>query len=96
MENNNLRVEVPFDYVVYAIYDRVAGRYGEPFLLNRQELAVRRFDYLMANSPMVANDCELYDLGVFDMSTGYICPREKPVFVVKYDFKRSERYMSNG
>lgn len=84
-----------FDYGMYAVYDRVAGRYGEPFLVNKEELAVRRFDYLMANSPMVASDCELYKLGDFDMVQGAIVPCNKPVFVVKFNAKRSEVF-KNG
>lgn len=82
------------DFSVFAVYDRVAGRYGEPWLVNRDELAIRRFDYLMANSPMVANDCELYKLGVYDCIKGEFNVHS-PEFVVKYEPKRSEVY-KNG
>lgn len=94
-QSNNLKAELPVEFGMYAIYDRVAGTYGEPFLCKREELAIRRFDYLMANSPMVANDCELVKVGDFCVDTGCINPSVKPSFVVKYDIKRSEVY-KNG
>lgn len=76
---------------LYAIRDRVAGLYGEPWVSPRDELAVRRFDYIMSNAPMVADDCELYKVGFYDNTSGKIFPIE-PDFVIKYDKKRGEKY----
>lgn len=70
---------------VYSIYDRVAGSYSELFTALRDELAIRRFGYLMKNSPMVATDCDLFLLGSYDMEKGFIVPCEKPEFVYRYE-----------
>lgn len=66
---------------LFAIYDRVAGSYGEPFTAIKNELAIRKFRYLLQNSPMVASDCDLFFLGVMDSETGRIQALEKPEFV---------------
>lgn len=68
-------------YQFYSIYDRVAGVYSEPFLAKRKELAVRKFRYLLQNTPMVASDCDLFCLGEFDTETGLIKAFDKPEFV---------------
>lgn len=68
-------------YEVYSIFDRVAGTYSEPFLALKKELAIRKFRYLLQNSPMVASDCDLYLIGTFDSDSGLIVPVEKPVFL---------------
>lgn len=83
MENKNEVYEV---LNVYAIYDRVAGVYGEPFVAKKNELAIRRFNYLMSNAVMVANDCELYCVGYYTPDLGQIGLTScgKPEFVCKY------------
>lgn len=72
------------DVKLFAIYDRVAGTYGEPFCAVREELAVRRFIYVMDNAPMVADDCELYCVGNYNMDNGRISTFEKPCFCCRY------------
>lgn len=59
-------------YQLYSIYDKVAGLFSEPFCAANVALAVRRFNYLMSNSKMVASDCQLYKLGSIDLSSGVI------------------------
>lgn len=77
------------DLSLYAIYDRLAGVYGEPFVAQRDELAIRRFMYVMQSAPMVAQDCDLYKLGDYDTVSGVIYPCSqdnviRPVFVLRY------------
>lgn len=74
---------------LYAIFDRVAGTFGEPTPALKDELAIRKFNYVMANSPMVSSDCDLYALCDYDMDTGCISIPElgKPVFVCRYEAK---------
>lgn len=57
---------------LYCIYDRVAGTYGDLFMAQKPELAVRKFRYVLQNSPMVAADCDLFEVGSFDTETGVI------------------------
>lgn len=59
-------------YQLYSIYDKVAGLFSEPFCAANVGLAVRRFNYLMSNSKMVASDCQLYKLGEVNLSSGLI------------------------
>ena len=57
---------------VYAIFDRVAQSYGEPFLAQNNNLAQRRFNYVMQNSPMVANDTQLFKIGEYNTDTAIL------------------------
>ncbi|QXP45043.1 nonstructural protein [Microvirus mar15] len=77
---------------MYAIYDRLAGTYGEPFCAPSGDIAIRRFSYLMANAPMVAADCDLYCVGYYDVLTGVVSlPLDsKPEFVYRYEVKANE------
>lgn len=75
------------DFKLYSIYDRVAGSYGELFAAQKDELAARRFQYVLSNSPMVALDCDLYCHGSYDVESGVITSFEKPVFVCRYEVK---------
>lgn len=70
---------------IFAMYDRVAHTYGEPFVAVKDELAVRRFNYIMSQSPMVAQDMQLFKLGEFDLETGLIVSSVE--FVCNYDVK---------
>lgn len=72
-------------YKLYSIFDRVAGTYGEPFLALKPELAIRRFRYLMDNTPMVASDCDLFCLGSCDLESGVVVGLEKPEFVYRME-----------
>lgn len=75
------------NYKMFSIYDRVSGLYGELFFAQKEELAIRRFNYLMKNSPMVAPDCDLYCVGDFNSDTGLITALSKPVFIIRYEVK---------
>lgn len=71
-------------YQIYSIYDRKAKIYSEPFLAQNNAVAQRRFQFLMQNSQMIADDCELHYLGTFDNSTGVIGSVE-PDFVCNFE-----------
>lgn len=71
-------------YNIYSIFDKKAKIYSEPFLAQNEAVALRRFNYLMLNSQMIACDCELYYLGSFDNSTGIVNSVE-PDFVCNYE-----------
>lgn len=73
-------------FEIFCLYDRVAGLYGTPFYQPKVELAVRQFDYVMLNAPMVAKDNDLYCLGTFDSETGVITPCS-PTFIKHADIK---------
>ncbi len=73
------------NYSVYAIYDRVSGEYGDIWLAKKEGLAVRRFNYMMANAQMVSSDCALYELGLYDSEVGVVVGHEKPKFVCNYE-----------
>ncbi|WGL31481.1 nonstructural protein [Dipodfec virus UOA04_Rod_1098] len=83
MENKNEVYEV---LKLYAVFDRVAGVYGEPFVAKRDELAVRRFNYVMANARMVCDDCELYLIGYYTPDLGQLgmTSSGKAEFICKY------------
>ncbi|QXN74998.1 nonstructural protein [Microvirus mar3] len=71
-------------YGMYVFFDRVSGTYGEPFLAANEPVAVRRFQYVMQNAPMVAQDSQLYCVGSYDTDKGIVTANEKPVFVCNY------------
>lgn len=60
------------NYPIYAIFDKIAGVYAQPFLSQNDATAQRQFQYQMSQSAMVAGDCALYKLGEFDLATGEI------------------------
>ncbi len=62
------------NYEMYSIFDKVAGVYSEPFLAVNGATAVRRFQWQMQQSTMVAGDCALYKVGEFNVDTGSIVP----------------------
>lgn len=70
---------------IYSILDKVTGIFGDPFCAINLAQAVRRFDYLMKNSPMVSKDCALYLLGEFDTVTGTIPSTTCCEFIKNYD-----------
>lgn len=73
--------------ILYSIFDRVAGTFSEPFAALKDELAIRRFAYLMQNSPMVRDDCDLFKVADMDLSSGVVVPVDTPVFVYRYEVK---------
>lgn len=72
-------------YILFSIFDRVSKLYSEPFLAPSIAVAVRRFNYLMSQTPMVSGDCQLYSLGSFDTETGSLSSLEKPEFICNYE-----------
>lgn len=61
---------------LYSVYDRVAGTYAEPFVAVNKQTAIRRFNYIMNNAKMIADDCELYYVGEFNTDTAVIVQKE--------------------
>lgn len=78
------------NYLVFSIYDRVCGSYGELWLSTKKEIAFRKFNYLMSNSPMVSLDCDLYLIGEFDSDMGILKPLDKPEFLLRYEKVNNE------
>lgn len=76
--------------LLFCIYDRVAGTFSEPIAMLKKELAIRRFNYLMQQSPMVAQDCDLFLVGSFDQDSGCLTALAKPEFVCRYEVKSNE------
>lgn len=74
---------------MYSFFDRKARTYGEPFLAARKEVAVRRFQYVIGQSPMVKADMELYVLGEFESDTGEIVPGVD--FICEYEENENEK-----
>lgn len=75
---------------LYCIFDRVVGEYGEPFVSPKEALAVRRFNYVMQNAPMVSQDCQLYCLGEYNTESGVIVPNDRPLFVCNFGGVKDE------
>lgn len=64
-------------YKLYSIRDIKANSYSEPFTAPNDEVAVRKYAYLMSKSEMIADDTELYVVGEFDFERGEIVSYEK-------------------
>lgn len=75
---------------LYSIYDSKAGVFGEPFTAVNDDVAVRRFNYLAASSPMVAADLELWRVCLFDSESGQVLAEAKPKFICAYEVKKDE------
>lgn len=71
-------------YFLYSIFDRVTAQYGEPFLSVNDATAQRKFNYLMSNAKMVANDCQLYKLAEYSSDSGELVSFNKPLFICNY------------
>lgn len=70
---------------IYSIFDRVAGVYGDPIMEKSDALAIRRFQFCVSRSPMIALDCDLFKIGEFDEVTGVIKAYDNPVFVRRFE-----------
>lgn len=70
-------------YNLYAIYDKVACSYGEPFVAPSDAVAVRRFNYTAGNAKMVALDLSLYKVAGYDVNSGVVTPDLQ--FVCNYE-----------
>lgn len=73
---------------LYTVYDRCAGVYNEPFMAVNENTAIRRFNYMMMNSPMIKEDCDLYLIGEFDTKTANI--EVKCDFIARYEEVKDE------
>lgn len=67
----------------FAVYDKVSDNYGEPFLAQRDEIAIRKFKWLMQAQPMIAADCELWCIGSYDFEKGILVSDKQ--FICKFD-----------
>lgn len=78
---------------LYSIYDRVAGQYSCPLMMDNDNIAKRQFPLICENEPrfkMFPEDLELYKVGAFDGNSGIITPCERPEFLCKYEVKVNE------
>lgn len=56
---------------LYACYDRAAGNYASPFVMENDALAIRAFNNAIKDNPFKA-DMSLYCLGIYDSETARI------------------------
>lgn len=70
--------------LIFCVYDKVAGTYGEPFVARNIGLAVRRFNFVLQNANECADDCDLYKLAVYNVETGKVLGLEKPEFICHF------------
>ena len=68
-------------YKLYSIRDVKANSYSEPFSAPNDEVAVRKYAYLMSKSEMIADDTELYVVGQFDFEHGEMVTNEKQYLI---------------
>lgn len=68
---------------IYSVYDRAAGRFGNPFICLNDEMAQREFNcaFSAPEYQYLAKDLDLYYLGTFDDRTGEMVLENKPVFL---------------
>lgn len=59
------------NYFLYSIKDTCAGSFNEILIFQNDELAIRYFKNLCAESK-IKNDLQLYKLGTYDNITGVI------------------------
>lgn len=70
---------------IYSLYDKLAEKFGNPFVSENHQVAIR--DFAMAckneNSPMAMfpNDIELAFIGDFDERKGIINANDKPIII---------------
>lgn len=74
-------------FEVFSVYDRVSGEYCQPIFSKNRAAGIRHFNYLMQNSSMVANDCDLYFVGLWNSELGVFSCKESPEFVCRYEQK---------
>ena len=71
---------------VFSIYDAKAGAFNQPFFMHTFGQAERAFrDEVDSPTSLISKhpeDFTLFDLGVFDDSTGLITPHTAPVSVL--------------
>lgn len=71
---------------LYVIRDRKSAIYGTPFVAPNDSCAEREFNAFCKQpaNTYIAEDCELYRVGVIDNETGVLVGEEKPVFMSNY------------
>lgn len=67
--------------IMYSIYDRVAGVYGDPTLFVNETDMIRRVSVAFRDNPFI-NDFDIYVIGQFDTETGVFYVFEKPDFIM--------------
>lgn len=70
---------------LYAIYDKKAEEYGNPFVHTNDWLAARKLNTDLRNPAseivMHASDFDLYYMGIYDTKSGYITADAPPRFI---------------
>jgi len=65
---------------LFAVYDRIAQDYAQPFQSKNEDTASRSFLAGAEGQPN-STDFELYTVGSYDTSTGLIEPLKSPIFI---------------
>ena len=80
MNNNNNNISVSTN--IYAIVDVVASSMQSMFMSVNDAMAIRNFDYVSKQNPMVPSvDLELYCIGSVDLSTCAVTPLATRKFI---------------
>lgn len=76
--------------LLFAVYDRIAQDYAQPFQSKNEDTATRSF---LAGAEGQPNneDFELYEVGEYDTSNGLIKPLKSPIFISSIPFADSHK-----
>lgn len=66
--------------ILYTIYDRITGGYGEVFMAVNDDDCKRKVAYSMQSNPY-KEDLQLFAVGSFNIEFGVINAAEKPIFL---------------
>lgn len=70
--------------MVFSVYDRVSGLFGDPWPSINKDCAIRMFKSTMKrNTNYFASDMDLFYLGELDQKTGVLVGLEKPEFIYR-------------
>lgn len=71
---------------LYSVYDKKTERFSFPVAQENHESAKRWFKYVVKNSEMVAEDLQLYYVGVFDQEIGSVLGDSSNEFPREYSY----------
>lgn len=70
--------------LLFSVYDKITGTFGEVFAAPNVGTAVRRFNYVLKNASECAGDCDLYKLASYDWNQGTIKGLDKPEYICHF------------
>lgn len=68
------------EFIIAAVKDKIMGEMLQPIFVHNQDEAKRFFQHQLKSNPIWKENpeqFELYDLGLFDSSTGNICGNDE-------------------